>query len=683
MLLKRLKLKNIRSYEDEELFFPEGITLLSGDIGCGKSTALIAIEFALFGFIRSDLSGSALLRNGKDSGYVVFDFKIDKKDISIKRTLKKSSNGIVQDSSFISINDITKELTSTELKQSVLELLNYPQDTLTKKSMVYRYTVYTPQEEMKTILLGEKELRFETLRRVFNVDKYKRIKDNCRILTAELKIKKKESAAYIYDLENKKILLEEGKIKSKALKEEMVIIEDKINNTEKEINMQKGNIKNAEEDISKLNNFKKELELMLLNLKFKNDYKEKNMKEHQNLYKEIINYEDIKEINIDEIKTKFNELSKKISEKEIELKEIVKNIINLKSITKIADDIKQKIAGLDNCPMCEQPVKEDHKHNISAREEEKIRSAEEKLDSYIEMENTIEKELAELKKDIEEAKNIEKMYEINKLKMENARQRKQLVEKISNEIAVLDNDIVLLNKNKDSLLLEIEKFKDVENNYLKIKVKVEELSNDHRQLEIKRATLMQQLLNFENTNNQLVKEIEEKEKIKEKLNYYIELYEWLDSFFVNLVELIERKVMFKIYNDFNSLFQNWFSMFMDNDIIKVRLDEEFTPIIEQNGYDIEYQNLSGGEKTACALAYRLALNQVINNIMTNINTRDLIILDEPSDGFSLEQLDKLRNVLQELKMKQVLIVSHENKVESFVDNIIKIKKEGHVSNVVS
>ena len=194
---------------------------------------------------------------------------------------------------------------------------------------------------------------------------------------------------------------------------------------------------------------------------------------------------------------------------------------------------------------------------------------------------------------------------------------------------------------------------------------------------------MQQLLNFENTNNQLVKEIEEKEKIKEKLNYYIELYEWLDSFFVNLVELIERKVMFKIYNDFNSLFQNWFSMFMDNDIIKVRLDEEFTPIIEQNGYDIEYQNLSGGEKTACALAYRLALNQVINNIMTNINTRDLIILDEPSDGFSLEQLDKLRNVLQELKMKQVLIVSHENKVESFVDNIIKIKKEGHVSNVVS
>lgn len=682
MLLKRLKLKNIRSYEDEELFFPEGITLLSGDIGCGKSTALIAMEFALFGLIRSDLSGSALLRNGKDSGYVVFDFNVDDKDISIKRTLKKASNGIVQDSSFISVNDLTRELTSTELKQYILELLNYPQDSLTKKSMIYRYTVYTPQDDMKTILLGEKELRFETLRRVFNVDKYKRVKDNCKTLTAELKIKKKESAAFIYDLEGKKILFEDGKIKTRALHDELIIIEDKINGVEKDIGFQKYNLKTAEEDISRLNNFKKELDLVLLNLRFKNETKEKNRKEYDNLSKEIVDY-DVKEINIEDIKAKLNELNKIIMEKEIELKEVVKNIIGLKSMAKAADEIKQKIISLNNCPLCEQPVKEDHKHIINEREEEKIRSVEIRLSSYFEIEKSIEKELAELKKDMEEIKNIEKTHEINKLKIENARQKKLLIEKISNEIVLLEKDIDLFDKNKNILLSEIDKFKDVENNYVKIKIKFEELNNAQKQLEVNRATLRQQLLNFENINNQLVKEIVEKEKIKEKLNYYIELHEWLDNFFISLIELIERKVMLKIHSDFNSLFQNWFVMFMDDDIINVRLDEEFTPIIEQNDYDIEYQNLSGGEKTACALAYRLALNQVINNLMTNINTRDLIILDEPTDGFSLEQLDKLRNVLQELKMKQVIIVSHESKIESFVDNIIKIKKDGHISQVIN
>ena len=180
---------------------------------------------------------------------------------------------------------------------------------------------------------------------------------------------------------------------------------------------------------------------------------------------------------------------------------------------------------------------------------------------------------------------------------------------------------------------------------------------------------------------QIRSEIEYKEKAKEKLDYYIKLQDWLDGFFVNLVDLIERKIMLKLHNDFNLLFQKWFSMLMDNDIIKVKLDEEFTPLIEQNSHDIEYENLSGGEKTACALAYRLALNHVINTIMSSVNTKDLIILDEPTDGFSSEQLDKIRGVLSELNMRQVIIVSHESKIESFVDNIIRIKKDGHVSSI--
>ena len=49
MIIKRVKLNNIRSYIKEELNFDKGITLLSGNIGSGKSTILLAIDFALFG----------------------------------------------------------------------------------------------------------------------------------------------------------------------------------------------------------------------------------------------------------------------------------------------------------------------------------------------------------------------------------------------------------------------------------------------------------------------------------------------------------------------------------------------------------------------------------------------------------------------------------------------------------
>ena len=113
------------------------------------------------------------------------------------------------------------------------------------------------------------------------------------------------------------------------------------------------------------------------------------------------------------------------------------------------------------------------------------------------------------------------------------------------------------------------------------------------------------------------------------------------------------------------------------DTFTTALDEDFTPIIEQQDFSLDYSFLSGGERTAVALAYRLALNQVINSLLSRIKTRDLIILDEPTDGFSDQQLDKMRDVLGQLNAKQLIIVSHEQKIESFVENVIRFRKEGN------
>ena len=147
------------------------------------------------------------------------------------------------------------------------------------------------------------------------------------------------------------------------------------------------------------------------------------------------------------------------------------------------------------------------------------------------------------------------------------------------------------------------------------------------------------------------------------------------------MSVMERNVLSRIYTEFNELFVKWFNMLVEDELMNARLDEEFTPIIEQNGYEINVENMSGGEKTACALAYRLALNKVINDVMSRIKTNDVIILDEPTDGFSSEQLDKMRDVLDELDVKQTIVVSHEAKIETYVDHVIKIKKDEHISSI--
>jgi exonuclease SbcC len=150
-----------------------------------------------------------------------------------------------------------------------------------------------------------------------------------------------------------------------------------------------------------------------------------------------------------------------------------------------------------------------------------------------------------------------------------------------------------------------------------------------------------------------------------------------------LTSTIEKAIMQKVHHEFDELFRKWFDIMMDTNDLDVRLDEEFTPVIMQNNYETEITNLSGGERTSVALAYRLALNKVINDFISTIKTKDILILDEPTDGFSTEQLDKMRDVFDELRMGQMIIVSHEAKMESYVQNIIRIVKNEHNSKVMT
>src|SRR3989338_4382773 len=204
MILKSIKVDNIRSYVSESISFPEGSLMLSGDIGSGKSTILLAVEFALFG-IRSDLNGESLLRHGRGQGSVELNLRISGKDIIVKRGLKRTSKSVQQETGHIIIDGIKKDLTAVELKTRVLDLLGYPKELVTKsKSLVYRYTVYTPQEEMKQILFDEREHRLDTLRKVFGIDKYKRVSEGAIILLRNIREQVKERSGMIFDLEDKK-----------------------------------------------------------------------------------------------------------------------------------------------------------------------------------------------------------------------------------------------------------------------------------------------------------------------------------------------------------------------------------------------------------------------------------------------------------------------------------------------
>ena len=57
-----------------------------------------------------------------------------------------------------------------------------------------------------------------------------------------------------------------------------------------------------------------------------------------------------------------------------------------------------------------------------------------------------------------------------------------------------------------------------------------------------------------------------------------------------------------------------------------------------------------------------------------VYTGGLIILDEPTDGFSSQQLYRMREVLKDLNCEQVILVSHESELEGLANHVFRVDK---------
>ena len=678
MELKKIILNNIRSYKQQEIEFSGGSILLSGDIGSGKTSILLGVEFALFG-LQPGQRGSSLLRNGEDQGRVILEFEVDEKQVIIERTLKRKKT-VSQDYCSIAIDGEKKEISVTELKNQVLKLLNYPREFTKKQNILYKFTVYTPQEEMKQIILQDPETRINTLRHVFGIDKYKRILENISILTLKIREEKRIKEGITANLEQDKIniLSKENELESKHYN--LVSIEKELflkTEERKKIQEEKEEIAKKIEEKNKFQQEVEKTKIMILN---KNESISNNLKIIEQIKTQI---KELQELEFDE--SKILELGKEITYNKKEKEELDKYNLNINSqITSLNSKneenrkLEKNFSNLEICPTCLQNVEAIYRANIlnklrsdTAENRTKLRSLEEEKKQMSEKIKRLDIEISSKEEEIINLK-------ILKIKFQEIEEKQIRLEEIRKTNLLFEKDVEPLNTHVKALknsVFQLSKF----DNIFELKQKeLEEALRQERIAEIKVAELKKEIEVFSIQIEELREAIKRTEEIKEQLNYLTELEDWLSNKFILVVSFIEKNVMVKLKAEFSQLFEKWFCMLV-SDSFDVRLSDDFTPIIEQQDYEIDYAYLSGGERTAVALAYRLSLNQVINSLLSKINTKDLVILDEPTDGFSDQQLDKMRDVLHQLNIKQLIVVSHEQKIENFVEKVIRFKKENGIS----
>ncbi len=797
MILEELTIKNIRSYIDENISFREGSTLLSGDVGSGKSSILLAIEFALFGTSRPDLTSESLLRKGTNNGSVELIFSIGNKKVEILRSLKRSSRGINQGTGWIVVNGIKKELTPTELKAEIITLFGYPEEYLTKnKNYIFRYTVYCPQEEMKQILLESAENRLVILRKIFNVDKYQTIRDNLipylreqrkEIIVLETKLepleenerKKKEIENYIErerikiqvllpekeknistidnlrnillefekkdkqliflknSLDTKQLLINENNKIILRINDELENIQNELNNFSLNDNI---NLNDVNQEIHKLESEKTIFVEKKIDTKNKIDYLQQRIKILQEEISEDVNKQLLEKVlkekeEIESVIVGKEGLEGELIKKQRQSLDINNQITEIKTLIQEKKKNLDKIVELNNCPTCLQEVKQEYKHDLCSKQSDESEQLMLKIDNLSNGRKIIIEEEGEIKKKLELIYQLDKrhsevkiiiinynekisnnnilkqellelvkknnnlMSDLDKLNTENRAQ----VERIDQRLQQLKNIRVgislKLEKHKqfEKNSEEKKKLKDQQNKYLEeinfIKKELELLSTTKEEINIeeiktklennqaKEKDYSIELAKLQTNKLNQEQQLEKLNQLSSKFDKKKELYRWLNNYFLKLTYTIEKGLMMKIYHLFNQLFKEWFNILIEDSLVSARLDDSFTPIVEQNEHEIDFRDLSGGERTAVSLAYRLALNKVINDIVHNIKTKDLLILDEPTDGFSSEQLEKMHDLIDNLKLRQIIIVSHETKVESFVDQVLNIQKEEFISSI--
>jgi exonuclease SbcC len=118
-----------------------------------------------------------------------------------------------------------------------------------------------------------------------------------------------------------------------------------------------------------------------------------------------------------------------------------------------------------------------------------------------------------------------------------------------------------------------------------------------------------------------------------------------------------------------------FAEVMADHTARLRWDDNYEIVLEQNGRDRGFPQLSGGEQMAAALAVRLALLRELSAI-------DIAFFDEPTSNLDDTRRDSLAEQILSVKgFSQLFVISHDDTFERVTHHVVRVRKEDGASRV--
>ncbi|HIH59758.1 MAG TPA: AAA family ATPase, partial [Ferroplasma sp.] len=94
MIIESIKISNFLSHENTEINFEQGVNIITGKNGAGKTGILDAIKFALFAESRNNEKNNELIKKGKNFFEITLNFNISGDHYEVYRHfgVKKAKN---------------------------------------------------------------------------------------------------------------------------------------------------------------------------------------------------------------------------------------------------------------------------------------------------------------------------------------------------------------------------------------------------------------------------------------------------------------------------------------------------------------------------------------------------------------------------------------------------------------
>jgi len=689
--VETVELENVRSHTNSKIQFQRGFNCLVGGVGCGKSSVLYAIDFALFG----DPLGRSyeyLLREGADASKVTLEFTHSGKTYTLTRGLRKRGKGIGQDLEQLKLYEDGK-LVAQVKSEAVAEQLKAITG-LDKE--LFREIVWVRQEQLKELLNMTPRERQKRIDELFGLSDYEVAWSNLQGVQKEYEGEKKA-----YERDPDIVMMEKLHGEHDKSVAEFANVQDVLEGLKKRYVEAETMLNEGTTQLQSLEELRKQTEEL--------------MRKEAQLKTSIENTEDNSARLADEItrkNTSIESINEKILSLENELKTHQEKLKNAgldaeqtpEDLRKHLQALEEQLRGIggeqeatkkeiretqkrlssltteSKCPLCLQDLKEEYKTDLLNRLSKAGSEGEtnlaglqknlNELDELRSLVSNVAMSLQTLAPKIEDLKGrvSDERQELEKLSKEF--EEKQLLEKqLREKLNTIRKEIVRFD------LAQLEKARKLRDQafmeYSDVRNRLETTETRKNDLAFRTEELKQRIDNAQ-------QKLDRKQRIERLLEI------------VTGVRDAYRSIQPRMRSEFVTYLQRMIQQFLDDltggvgPSLIVEIDETYSPIVTgEEGYAREVTNLSGGERTLLAFAYRLGLGQLIMQSRTGHGLFTLL-LDEPTESLGREDgsIDRLAEAISRLKaIEQIIAVTHSEAFAEKAEHVIRVEKEAGASKI--